>query len=63
MLAMLSKGENFTVDQHFATLNPIYKVNSYDIEHFLVDEIRKMNEMTSDSRLRGNDLSVSCRCR
>ena len=44
MLAMLSKGENFIVDQHFAALNPKYNVNSNDIEHFLVDEIKKMNE-------------------
>ena len=41
---MLSKGENFTVDQRFAALNPKYNINSYDIERFLVDEIRKMNE-------------------
>ena len=43
MLAMLTKGENFTIDHHFAALKPKYEVNSNDIEHFLVDEIRKMN--------------------
>jgi len=44
ILAMLTKGKNFTVDHHFATLKPKYEVNSNDIELFLVDEIRKMNE-------------------
>ena len=44
MLTMLAKGKNFTVDKNFAALQPKYKVNSSDIECFLVDEIRKMNE-------------------
>ena len=44
MLAMLTKGKNFTIDHHFATLQPKYEVDSSDIEQFLVDEIKKMNE-------------------
>jgi len=44
MLTMLTKGKNFTVDKNFAALQPKYKVDSNDIEHFLVDEIKKMNE-------------------
>jgi len=44
MLAMLTKGKNFTFDHHFVALKPKYEVNSNDIELFLVDEIRKMNE-------------------
>lgn len=44
MLAMLAKGKNFAIDHHFAMLQPKYQVNSSDIEQFLVDEIRKMNE-------------------
>lgn len=44
MLAMLTKGENFAIDHHFAALQPKYEVDSNDIEHFLVEEIRKLNE-------------------
>ena len=40
MLTMLTKGKNFTVDKNFAALQPKYKVDSSDIEHFLVDEIK-----------------------
>ena len=45
MLTMLTKGKNFTVDKNFEALQPKYKVDSNDIEQFLVNEIRKMNEM------------------
>ena len=44
MLAMLTKGKNFSVDKNFAALQPKYHINSSDIEQFLVDEIKKMNE-------------------
>ena len=43
MLIMLTKGENFTVDKNFETLQPKYKVDNNDIEKFLVEEIKKMN--------------------
>ena len=45
MLTMLTKGKNFTIDKNFVALQPKYKVDNNDIEHFMVDEIRKMNEM------------------
>ena len=44
MFSMLTKGKNFTVDKNFAALQPKYMVDCSDIEHFLVDEIRKINE-------------------
>jgi len=44
MFAMLTKGENFSVDENFAALQPKYKVNSREIEQFLVAEIKKMND-------------------
>jgi len=45
MLTMLTKGKNFTIDKNFVALQPKYKVDNNDIEHFMVDEIRKMNEI------------------
>jgi len=44
MFAMLTKGKNFKVDENFAALQPKYKVDSSDIEQFLVEEIKKIIE-------------------
>ena len=44
MFSMLTKGKNFEMDRNFAALQPKYKVDSNDIEHFLVEKIREMNE-------------------
>ena len=43
MLIMLTKSKNFTVDKNFEALEPKYKVDSNEIEQFLVKEIKKMN--------------------
>ncbi|MDR1155370.1 MAG: nucleotidyl transferase AbiEii/AbiGii toxin family protein [Bacteroidales bacterium] len=44
MFTMLVKGENFAADNHIPVLQPKYRVNANDIERFLTDEIKKMNE-------------------
>ena len=42
MLSMLTKGKNFTVDKNFEALKPKYKIDNNDIEHFFVEEIKKI---------------------
>ena len=35
LLSMLTNGERFRKDEHFAQLQPIYDVNSSDIENYI----------------------------
>lgn len=39
LIAMLTRGDRFLPDSHFATLNPIYLIGPQDIEHRIITEI------------------------